>query len=235
MNGLNLVKIDAEKITGIYGSSRTRFPVRMSYLHPDAAFSFDYCNDFGNFGLVLSDMWRSAGASYRSKYPIDKPPSRAHKAPAFSAHNYGLAIDVAVTKTLKNTKLTKKELDEYMAGHGWWCHRLDHQRGSEDWHYNYLGFLYEPRTKRTSIDIENKICLMYEDEWNNLSLEDIQELLNATVPRLSLKVDGKVGPKTKKAVRTFQKLWGLQVDGKVGPITARTLWFVWAEASYSGQ
>lgn len=35
-------------------------------------------------------------------------------------------------------------------------------------------------------------------------------------------IDGKVGPKTKKAVEEFQKSKGLKVDGKVGPKT-------WAE------
>lgn len=36
------------------------------------------------------------------------------------------------------------------------------------------------------------------------------------------KIDGKVGPKTKKAIRQFQEAKGLKVDGKVGPKT-------WAE------
>lgn len=32
-------------------------------------------------------------------------------------------------------------------------------------------------------------------------------------------IDGKVGPKTKKAVEEFQKANGLQIDGKIGPKT----------------
>jgi N-acetylmuramoyl-L-alanine amidase len=35
-------------------------------------------------------------------------------------------------------------------------------------------------------------------------------------------VDGKIGPRTKKAIEEFQKFKGLKVDGKVGPKT-------WAE------
>lgn len=35
-------------------------------------------------------------------------------------------------------------------------------------------------------------------------------------------IDGKIGPKTKKAIEEFQKAKGLKVDGKVGPKT-------WAE------
>jgi len=37
-------------------------------------------------------------------------------------------------------------------------------------------------------------------------------------------IDGKIGPKTKKAIEEFQKAKGLKVDGKVGPRT-------WAELS----
>lgn len=32
-------------------------------------------------------------------------------------------------------------------------------------------------------------------------------------------IDGKIGPKTKKAIEEFQKIKGLQADGKVGPKT----------------
>jgi len=32
-------------------------------------------------------------------------------------------------------------------------------------------------------------------------------------------IDGKIGPKTKKAIEEFQKANGLEVDGKVGPKT----------------
>lgn len=36
-------------------------------------------------------------------------------------------------------------------------------------------------------------------------------------------IDGKIGPKTKKAIETFQKDNGLTVDGKVGPKTWQVL------------
>jgi len=51
--------------------------------------------------------------------------------------------------------------------------------------------------------------------------KDIQKALkNAGL--YSGAVDGKIGPKTKKAIEEFQKAKGLKVDGKVGPMT-------WAE------
>ncbi len=36
-------------------------------------------------------------------------------------------------------------------------------------------------------------------------------------------IDGKVGPKTKKAIEEFQKANGLKADGKVGPKTWEAL------------
>lgn len=231
---LKLVELDYGSIEGIYGGDNKRFPVRMCYLHPDAAFSFNYCNDAGRSGLVLSDMWRSAEASRRSKYPVNKPVSRAHQAPAYSAHNFGLAIDVAIEKTLKNTSFTKKELDEYMANYGWFCHRLDHKRGPEDWHYNYLGYTFRPSSSRTSGDIEWKIQQLYSPSWKDPSVSTIQRWL-VVAGASNLVIDGSAGPKTKAAVRAFQKAWKLRMDGVVGPVTARTLWFVQAEANYFAQ
>ncbi len=48
--------------------------------------------------------------------------------------------------------------------------------------------------------------------------EDIQKALkNANL--YSGKIDGEIGPKTKKAIRTFQEQNSLKADGKVGPKT----------------
>lgn len=51
--------------------------------------------------------------------------------------------------------------------------------------------------------------------------KDIQTALKAA-GFYSGSIDGKIGPKTKKAIEDFQKAKGLVVDGKVGPKT-------WAE------
>lgn len=37
------------------------------------------------------------------------------------------------------------------------------------------------------------------------------------------KVDGLIGPKTKKAIRQFQEDYGLEVDGIAGPITRKAM------------
>lgn len=51
--------------------------------------------------------------------------------------------------------------------------------------------------------------------------KDIQRALKAA-GFYSGSIDGKIGPKTKRAITEFQKAKGLKVDGKVGPRT-------WAE------
>lgn len=67
--------------------------------------------------------------------------------------------------------------------------------------------------------------LEWEQEVNRSSAEYarwIQTSLNK-IQRLRLAVDGIVGPKTRSAIRSFQKSRGLEVDGIVGPITEAAL------------
>ena len=54
------------------------------------------------------------------------------------------------------------------------------------------------------------------------SVESLQSALNDKLGT-SLKTDGKFGPKTKAAVRDFQRQNGLKVDGVVGPATRAAL------------
>lgn len=49
--------------------------------------------------------------------------------------------------------------------------------------------------------------------------DDIQRNLNALGYSPALKVDGRYGPATERAVRWFQKIAGIKVDGAAGPIT----------------
>jgi murein L,D-transpeptidase YcbB/YkuD len=56
----------------------------------------------------------------------------------------------------------------------------------------------------------------------NMSDRDVQYMLKE-LGFYSGSLDGKAGPQTKAAVRSFQKKHGLTVDGKAGPQTKRTL------------
>ena len=225
---LRLTEVKHPKLTGIYGDSKSVFPKRMRFLEPRAADSMGSILDRLGADIAFSDMWRSSLASLRRKYEGRVIPRRGVKPPAFSAHNYGLAVDVAVDRTLESLNMRdKKELDRLLGEYGWWCHRLDGKRGAEDWHYNYLGVKNTPITYRTSGLIELRIKALYAACWE----------LDSTSVQMSLRVcglyegeiDGKIGPHTIQAVKAFQRAFKLAVDGKVGPTTGRVLWFRAAE------
>lgn len=224
---LDLDTLPSRRIKGIYGQSKTLFPRRMARLHPSAARAFEQLDP----EIVYSDMWRSAQGSFDGRYPGGRRwPRRGVARPAHSAHNYGLAVDVAVTLTLGALGMTKRELDEYMAGHGWWCHRIDHKRKSEEWHYNYLGADWgglPAGEKRTSHAIERKIKRLYGAAWD-CSPQELQRRLRAQGLYFGV-IDGKLGRFSKKAIKRFQSQWRLKVDGLAGPKTNRLLWYVTAE------
>lgn len=231
---LRLKRLDHTTIPGIYGSEKNLFPRRMSFLHPAAIEKFQELQHHTNNSIVLSDMWRSSTASLRRKYPRGRLPRRGVAKPAFSAHNYGLAIDVAVDATLTRTGFrTKEALDIFMAQHGWFCHRPDHRRGREDWHYNFLGsnakrlLRLRPPDRPTSDLVEAKIKSYYRRSWRT-DTHTVQAALRVC-GLYEGEVDGIAGPHTKAAMRAFQRALKLRQDGVVGPITARVLWYRAAE------
>ena len=57
---------------------------------------------------------------------------------------------------------------------------------------------------------------------SSLSEKDIQQALK-NAGFYEGEVDGKIGPKSKKAIEDFQERNGLKVDGKVGPMTWENL------------
>lgn len=65
---------------------------------------------------------------------------------------------------------------------------------------------------------EKKVAVLQEPQDKN---KDIQKALKSAGFYTGA-IDGKIGPKTKKAIEEFQRAKGLKADGKVGPKT-------WAE------
>jgi len=201
-------------------------PERMRFLHPEAAKSF---REFSN-RVIVSDVYRSADASLAAVRA-----KRGALPPGRSAHGYGLAIDLGVDETLAHTGaagtgLSKKiELDESMEAHGWYCHRRDHKRGPEDWHYNYLGkgAAIAPKVQTTSGYIEAKIMELYGQSFI-LGPEDIQVALQK-LHLYSGAIDGKLGPLSKEAIMAFQKCWSLAGTSGFDDKTLRVLAFCAAE------
>lgn len=207
---LNLQRID--KVKGIYDG---KLPERMRYLHPEAAHSFDTIADW----VVVSDMFRSPESSLRAVRE-----GRGAQPPGYSAHNYGLAIDIDVKAAVQRTK-TKRALDEYMREKGWHCHRVDGLVLSEGWHYNYLGDVdYPPGIKSTAPLVERAILFWYGDQFEFSDSEAQQKLTALRMYKGS--IDGKLGPLSQEAVHVFQRAWGLRETGKLDVKTKRTLAYV---------
>jgi hypothetical protein len=212
-------------VTGIYGKGKNQLPERMRYLHPEAGKS--YLKHLAETA-VASDMFRSAEASLRARRE-----RRGAQRPAYSGHNFGFSIDLAVSKTMKKGKFkSKRLLDEWMMKAGWYCHRRDHRREFEEWHYNYFGDEFDkyvkPKDKRTSAALERKIVDYYGRWWSQMDASDAQRALR----RLGLydgDIDGSFGPLSKEAARVFQRAWLLDPKGTLDLRTKRTLAYVSAD------
>lgn len=205
-----------------YGTEATPLPARMSFLHPEAKASWLKLEQQIGLKLRVSDMWRSAEGSLearRRKTGVQRP--------GYSAHNYGLAVDLDWIDCAKRLKVSKEGLDQWMARAGWYCHRRDHRADFEAWHFNFLGdattaagYLQHGAATNTAGAIEAKIQDLY-GAGLKLSRVEVWEHLK----RLGyLTKEGAEGP----AVAAFQRDWSLEVDGRAGPITQRTLAFVGA-------
>ncbi len=213
-------------VHGIYGARKSILPRRMRYLSAlGAAQTFDDIRD----SVVVSDMFRSPEASLRAKRE-----RRGAQRPAYSGHNYGYSIDLAVAQTMRRLRLkSKRALDEFMVEYGWYCHRRDHRRDFEEWHYNYFGREFSqyvlPKDRRTSAGLERMITARHGKWWHRMAFKDAQRAL----ARLGLydgDIDGKFGPLSKEALRVFQRAWLIPTPhGTLNTMSKRTLAYVTAD------
>jgi hypothetical protein len=205
-------------------NARGILPKRMRRLAPEAHDSF--VRDLADH-VVVSDMFRSAEASL---WAIEN--RKGAQPPGWSGHNYGWSIDLDLKATQKRLGLrSKRQLDEWMAARGWYCHRRDHRLRHESWHYNYLGpdgggFLRES-DRRTNSALQRLLTARYGAHWT-LSVEALQGHL-AGLAFYGGAIDGDWGPISRAACKAFQRAWGLAADGVPGKKTQRTLAYVTAE------
>lgn len=216
-------------ILGIYGPRRNLLPERMRLLAPDAAASV-LALEGTPHRLRISDMFRSAESSLSAAAE-----KRGVQRPAFSGHNFGFSIDLDVADCMRRWRMNKRQLDDFMASRGWYCHRKDHRLAFEGWHYNFLSIGVEAarylvassRSASTAPALEAKIQDRYGAE---MELSPVQ--VQAALRRLRLysgALDGLVGPLSQEALRIFQRAWRLPVTGVADATTARTLAFVAAD------
>jgi len=133
MMKLNLASLPAT-LRGIYGATKDKLGAHQLFGHPDLASAISRLESAG-VRLIFSDIFRSAKGSLdarRAKPGLVQPPG-------YSAHNFGLAVDIDHAAVMKELRIDKKKLDELLASYGLYCHRTDHALASEAWHYNALG------------------------------------------------------------------------------------------------
>lgn len=235
---LTLALVPVPPCLGIYdvaGVAHKSMPARMRYLHPDAARAFAEISAWA----VVSDMYRSPESSLRAVRE-----GRGAQPPGYSAHNFGLAIDIDIAATAKRLAsvrqsdgtyadllpagaVDKAGLDRVMESHGWWCHRRDHVVASEAWHYNFLGVGAKVAGALTSDEVEARIVALYGPGLSPGDRE-CQRLLGA-LKLYGGEADGDLGPLTREAARAFERAWGLNVDGVLDAKTRRTLAYVAAQ------
>ena len=78
-----------------------------------------------------------------------------------------------------------------------------------------------PAVSQASVTVKEALPLPPQGPYKPTGIEIQTALKNAGFYAANL--DGKIGPKSKKAVEDFQKANGLKVDGKVGPKTWEVL------------
>jgi hypothetical protein len=185
----------------------------MRFLHPDAAPSF---LEHLRPRVEVSDMFRSAEASLAARAS-----KQGVQPPAYSAHNFGLALDLDVDNTCKANSWGYSDLLNFMQTHQWYCYRRDRERGKEDWHFTFLGpdpiailSRIDPRPwlgRRTwSQAAELAIQRRFAGQFT-LDVRGVQ----ASLQKLKLysgQIDGKPGGLTEQAVGLFARQWGLSPD-----------------------
>lgn len=214
-------------LRGIYEG---KVPNWARYLYPDAAESLlDLEEETG--GLIYTSLWRSANASlWAIKNKSGAMP------PGFSAHNYGLAVDLTVDQIIKEKIISSYDyLLNMMAEFGWYCHRRDRKKKFESWHFNYLGHnaeayleLATTRSKTWHLPIEERIKELYGYVWEEWEAEDVQRALR-TLKFYDQKVDGLWGSYSRGALNSFQRAYKLRQTSKATDRDIRTLAFCTAK------
>lgn len=197
-----------------------RFPKRASMLHPEAARSLLRLEEASG-GLVYTDAYRSPEAqrdAHRRKggtQPV-----------GFSAHGYGLAVDLDVGGTLRRSSVRRyPQLVDLMGEHGWYCHRRDlDPTAGESWHFNYLGPQAEQHLAKADPQRHSTWALPAESR--------IQELYGDGFKLSSAGVSAALTAGSYPGVEAFQRDWDLKVDGVAGPVTQRVLAYVTATVAF---
>jgi hypothetical protein len=213
------------RVPGIYGKKGNPLPKRMAKLVKTAAVALQKVfGDVVKAGghLYISDMFRSATQQQKAHEDWKSGRKTAYSPPSCnSVHEAARAIDIDAYDTGIGHQRVRKILNK----HGW-INIVDTLTGAECWHYEFREKKWESYKKKHGYsamahamkeEIGN-LAGLKQAEANKKGVRWLQDSLNKILGT-RLGVDGITGEKTRKAVKAFQRKYGLQVDGAAGPIT----------------
>lgn len=203
--------------------------MRLPYLAPDAAQAL-IAIEKDTDGLVYTDMWRDPTSSL-----LNRRTRKTSQLPGYSAHNFGLAVDLDVKTILDEKKIRYEDLLRIMQRRGWYCHRRDGQENApESDHFTYLGDLQEKYLIRCTMDpvtwdnaAELRIWERFGKDFQ-IELRNVQLLLTKLRFYTGL-VNGMKDMYTREAILAFQRAWDLVQSGQADVQTCRVLAFVTAQ------
>lgn len=181
-------------------------------------------------GLIYRDVWRDAVSSL-----LARRIRKTSQLPGYSAHNYGLAVDLNIEAILLQKKIQYEDLLWIMKRRGWYCHRRDGvegQTGSE--HFNFLGegadrylarCTQDPTTWSAASEI--KIWEFYHQDFQ-LSTKEVQILLSK-ICFFKAPFTEQRDIYTREAIIAFQRAWDLIQSGSPDMTLCRVLAFVTAD------
>lgn len=205
--------------------------VSRPFLSRDAALSLETVEKDTD-GLIYRDIWRDAVSSL-----VAKRMRKTGELPGYSAHNYGLAVDLNVEAILSQKKIRYEDLLWIMKRRGWYCFRRDGvegQSGSD--HFNFLGESADHYLSKCTLDpttwgsaSEIKIWEFYHSEFQ-LSTKDVQLKL-AKIGFFHAPFTEQRDIYTREAIMAFQRAWDLTQSGSPDMTLCRVLSFVTAEVT----
>ena len=210
-----------------------RGDVRMKFLAPDATAAL-VAVEKDTDGLDYTDMWRDPTSCL-----VARRKKKTSQLPGFSAHNFGLAVDLDVKKILDSKKIHYEDLLHIMKKRGWICHRRDGDGERPDsCHFAYLGDDPNLYLSRCNLDpitwhnaAEQRILERFGSHFQ-MSIKEIQHRLSE-LRFYSGPFTGQVDVYTREAIFAFQRAWDLVANGHIDNTLCRALAFITADLEMS--
>lgn len=219
------MKLLLQKVMNVKGDARR------PYLAVDAAISLESI-EADTDGLLYSEIWRDAVDSLLAKRLKD------NALVGYSAHNYGLAVDLNVPTILKQKKILYEDLLWLMKRRGWYCFRRDGFEGRHGYnHFNFLGENAEKYLSKSTQDPTTWATVpelrIWERHGSDFHMETLE--VQTRLTEIGLFTEPFTGQRdlyTREAIMAFQRTWDLVQTGSPDMTLCRALAFVTADIEF---